>query len=341
MLTVEPFAGSLDDWGGVLAQLPDREIFQSPQWLRYLAEAHGGEPVVLTLKECGVGGHDDVVGYFAGLTIRKGGVRILGSPFPGWMTERMGVRLLPGTSVSRREAVETLCRHAFCELKCVHVEFADANIVPDDLAGLGFSHSVYNSLVVDLSSEEEAIYGRMDAKSCRYCIRKAERLGVTVEEARDSAFADEYYAQLREVFGKHKLVPTYDIERVRLLMKHFLPTDNLLLLRVREPEGRCIATGVFLGMFDTAYFWGNASWQKDLHFSPNELLQWHVIRYWKRCGMKRYDLCGGLGYKTKFGGRPIQTYRFAKSKYRWVGLARNMAVCGFRLYQRFAGQRNK
>lgn len=335
MLTFEPFAGSLDDWGHTLATLPGCEIFQSPAWLRYLAETHHGEPVVLTLRS-----GDAIAGYFAGLTIHKAGFKILGSPFPGWMTERMGLRLM--SSVSHREAVESLCQYAFRQLKCSHLEFADANITAEELAGLGLSHTIYKSLVVDLGADEDVIYSRLSSTSCRYRIRKAQRLGVTVEEATDIEFADEYDAQLQDVFAKQSLVPPYGVERIRLLIEHLLPTGNLLLLRVREPEGRCIATGIFLGMYDTAYFWGNASWRKDQHFCPNELLQWHVMRYWKQRGMTRYDLCGtGTGYKAKYGGRPIETFRFAKSKYPWIGWARDTAMHGFHLYQRIAGGRKK
>ena len=343
MLTFEPFAGSLDDWGRVLAELPGREIFQSPAWFRYLAEAHRGEPVVLALKN-----DVEIAGYFAGLMIRKAGLKILGSPFPGWMTERMGLHLMPG--VSRRDAIDSLCRHAFRQLKCSHFEFADAAVTPDDLAGLGFSHTIYKSILVDLAAEENVIYSRLSRTSCRYRIRKANRLGAFVEEAGDLQFADDYFAQLQDVFAKQGLVPPYGVERVRLLIKHLLPTGNLLLLRVREPQGRCIATGIFLGMYDTAYFWGNASWRPDQHFCPNELLQWHAMRYWKQRGMTRYDLCGapgyktkhgGGGYKTKYGGLPIETFRFTKSKYPWIGWSRNAALLGFHLYQRIAGGRKK
>ena len=72
-------------------------------------------------------------------------------------------------------------------------------------------------------------------------------MGVVVEEARDDAFADDYYAQLVEVFANQGLTPTYNVARVRLLIKHLLPTGCLLLLRARDPERRCIATGIFLG----------------------------------------------------------------------------------------------
>ena len=110
-LYCEPFQGTLDDWGQVLAGFPDRDVSQTPAWMRFIAESQGAQPVVLTIKD-GV----REVGYFAGLIVSKLGLRILGSPFVGWTTYRMGIRLLP--NVSKRAAVDAVVRYAFSELKC-------------------------------------------------------------------------------------------------------------------------------------------------------------------------------------------------------------------------------
>ena len=56
---------------------------------------------------------------------------------------------------------------------------------------------------VDLRRPEEEIFGGMTS-ACRRCIRKAEKVGVTIEEADDLEFADDYYAQLRDVFAKQR-----------------------------------------------------------------------------------------------------------------------------------------
>jgi hypothetical protein len=325
----EPFDGTLDDWGRVLAGFPDRDVFQTPAWMRFIAESQGARPVVLAIKD----GASEV-GYFAGLIVPKVGLKILGSPFVGWTTYRMGIRLLP--NVPKRAAVEAVARYAFRELNCVHVEMNDPNISWEDVADLGFEHTVYREFVIDLTEDEDAIYSRMSGKSCRYCIRKAEKLGVIIEEASDEGFADDYYEQLCDVFAKQSLVPTYGKERVRLLIRHLLPTGNLLLLRAREPQGRCIATSIFVGLHDFAYFWGNASWRQDQHFCPNEALQWYAIRYWKQRGSRYYDLGWGT-YKRKYGGVLVESDRLWKSKYRWISWARRAAQLGHRLRQRLAG----
>ena len=264
MLHFEPFDGTIEQWDAVLDHFPDREVFQTSAWLRFLVESQSGTLVLAVLKD-----DSDIVGYFAGVIVRKFGLRILGSPFIGWTTDRMGIRLRQG--VSRRAAVEALMQYAFRDLKCVHLELADLNITPDDVAGLGFESRVGHGYVVDLTPDEDTVFHNMSAKSARYCVRKAANLGVVVEEAHDEQFADDYNAQMQEVFANQGLVPTYGKDRTLLLMRHLLPTGHLLLLR-RAPDGRCIATGIFLGMNRRAYFWGNASWNKDRHFCPNEPL---------------------------------------------------------------------
>jgi len=319
----------LDDWGEVLAGFPDREIFQTPEWIRFVAESQGATPVVLAVKD-----HSATVGYFTGLIVAKVGLKILGSPFTGWTTPRMGIRLLP--DVSRRAAVEAVVRYAFEELKCIHLELNDLNISRDDIAGLGFRYKTSQSFLADLSADENAIYARMSSSACRYRIRKAAKMGLVIEEASDEGFVDDYYAQLCDVFAKQSLVPTYDKERIRLLIHHLLPTGNLLLLRAREPEGRCIATSIFVGLHQFAYFWGNASWRQDQHFCPNEALQWHGMKYWKQRGVRYYEFGGG-NYKRKYGGEVVESDLLWKSKYSWISWARRTAQLGYRARQRVAG----
>ena len=62
-----------------------RNVFQTREWLEFVARTQGAEPVVLHFERDGV-----AVGAFTGLIVRRFGVRILGSPFQGWMTGPMG-----------------------------------------------------------------------------------------------------------------------------------------------------------------------------------------------------------------------------------------------------------
>jgi len=320
------------DWSAKIGTKEAGTIFQTPAWLAFLSSTQHGEPVVAALSEGG-----RTVGFFTGMIVRKFGLRILGSPFPGWTTDYMG--LILSAEVDRRWAVQALISFAFEELGCVHLEMMDRNLTLRDLDGLDVQYKVYRGFEMDLSRGEDELFSNMTS-ACRRCIRKAQKEGVIVEEAHDLGFADEYYTQLQDVFAKQDLLPTYGIERVRQLITHVHPTGQLLLLRARDRSGRCIATGIFPHMNGVMYFWGGASWRQQQILRPNEAIQWSAMKIGKQIGVQTYDMGGGGGFKRKYGGSEIAVPWFRKSKYHWIGCLRDMAQHGHKLRQVSIGQFN-
>jgi hypothetical protein len=284
----------------------DRVVFQTREWLEFVARTQGAEPVVAEVR-------DDCqrVGYFTGAIVRRFGVPILGSPFPGWTTSSMGFNLEDG--VSRGEAVEALVRFAFGPLRCLHLELKDRRLSPADVPGRGFAHSPSVTFEVDLTADEEEIFGRM-ASASRRAIRKGEKVGLRIEETGDEAFAEEYHAQLVDVFARQSLKPTYGPDRVRELIRCVQPTGRLLLLRAIAPDGTCAATGIFPAMNGTAYFWGGASWRTHQILRPNEAVFWYAMRHWKARGMRELDMGGGGDYKRKYGPRELSVPFFRRSR---------------------------
>jgi hypothetical protein len=274
------------------------------------------------------------VGYFSGLVIRKFGLPILGSSFPGWTTPYIGFNLK--ANHPRSALLQPLTKWAFGDLGCLHVEVSDRHFSASDAASDRFDKTGYESYKTDLTQSEDELFKRMES-ACRRCIRKAEKSGVVIEEAHDLEFADEYYAQLEDVFAKQGKVPTYSIERVRLLLKHMLPTGRLLAVRARNADGRCIATGLYPGMNDVAFFWGNASWRSEQQWRPNEYLHWYALRYWKARGVKVFDWGGGGTYKEKYGVEPLVVPWFYQSRYPLFTTVRNEARALFYRSQRLIG----
>jgi len=329
-----PIPWSEVDWDK-LDRFADRHVFQTKAWVEFLAEVQDAQPVIAALQD-----GRETLGYFTGLTTRRCGLDFLGSPLPGWTTPYMGFNLKPG--VSRRVAVAALTEFAIKELRCAHFELRDRHLTERDVAGLGFGRRSdvgfdERTFEIDLSLSEDELFSRMTS-ACRRCIRKADKTGVVIEEATDLEFADEFYDQLREVFLRQGLVPTYSIERVRALIRHLLPTGMLLLLRARDPEGRCIATGIYPAFGEIALFWGGASYREYQHYRPNEALHWYAMRYWKARGIARYDLGGYMDYKRKYGGEEISIPAFRQSRHAWVSIARTLAPAGMRLKQTIIGQ---
>jgi hypothetical protein len=316
------------DWEH-LDSFADRTVFQTRQWVEFVSESQSASPVLAQLSESG-----KVVGYFTGLTFTRLGVKVLGSSFPGWTTPYMGFNLVPGAS--RAEALAALEKTAWNDLKCLHMEVSDPHFKVEDGEALGFQTSYYASYRTDLTKSEDELFQGMDS-ACRRCVRKAEKSGVTIEEAHDLAFAEDYYEQLKDVFAKQGLVPTYDLERVRALVRHLEPTGNVLLLRARDPDGKCIASGIFPGFNKIVEFWGNASFRASQGFRPNEFMQWYVMRYWKRRGAEVYDWGGEGTYKEKYGVVAHRVPWFIKSRYQFVGKLRDGAKKMYRGKQRLMG----
>lgn len=312
-----------------LDRFADRTVFQTREWLRFISETQKATPVLAELQQDG-----QLAGYFSGLTVSKFGVKVLGSSFPGWTTPYIGFNLVPGAS--RAEALKAIETFAWDTLKCMHMEISDPCFSVEDGKSLGFTAGAYISYRTDLRPTEDELFNGMES-ACRRCVRKAEKSGVTIEEAHDPGFADEYYAQLKDVFAKQNLVPTYGIERVRSLIKHLEPTSRVLLLRARDPEGNCIATGIFPGFNKIAEFWGNASFRSGQIWRPNEYMQWYVMRYWKKHGVEVYDWGGEGTYKEKYGCVKHEVPWFTKSRHQIVGKLRDEAKKMYERKQRFLG----
>jgi CelD/BcsL family acetyltransferase involved in cellulose biosynthesis len=324
---VEPTASLWAD----RATYDDRLIFHTPAWLNFVAETQRAEPVLATVTDGGT-----TVGHFTGLLTRRYGLRILGSPMAGWTTSYGGFLLDP--RVPRRAALEALMPFAFRELGCAHLEIRDRGLAESDLGGLGLRWAAAPTAVIDLAPGEDALFGAM-ASACRRNIRKAQKSGVVIEDATaDPAFAERFHAQLRDVFAKQNLVPTYGVDRVRALIRHLAPTGDLLLLRARDPEGTCIATAILPFHHRTMYFWGGASFRQHQILRPNEALIWHALRYARSRGITEFDFVGGNAYKAKYGAVDVPVPWARRSRSPLVAGLRDAAKEGFALKQRMAAR---
>src|ERR1700692_3800000 len=168
------------DWERI-ESFADRTVFQTREWLQFIAESQNATPVLAELRE-----KTDVLGYFSGLTFSKFGMKVLGSYFPGWTTPYIGFNLIPG--VARRAALESLEKFAWDDLKCLHLEISDPNFTFEDGEAAGFNTEYYASYRTDLTRTEKELFNGMES-ACRRCIRKAEKSGLKTEETHQITFS--------------------------------------------------------------------------------------------------------------------------------------------------------
>src|SRR5260370_13442814 len=88
------------DWKR-LDQFADRTVFQTREWLQFVAESQNAQPILAELRE-----KNDVLGYFSGLTFSKFGMKVLGSSFHGWPTLYIG--FIPNPSIPHHTHTDLL-----------------------------------------------------------------------------------------------------------------------------------------------------------------------------------------------------------------------------------------
>jgi CelD/BcsL family acetyltransferase involved in cellulose biosynthesis len=300
---------------------PDRTLFQTKAWLSFVERTQKARLIVLKLFE-----GERHIGWFTGFLVQKGPLRILGSPFRGWTTPYMGFNLLKDIDLGT--ATKAVVEYAFQHLRCVHVELADRRLdfAAAERAGLDFQ--VGCGYELDLRKTEEELLASMHHSPRRY-IRKATReRHVVVEEAEPAGFAEDYFSQLQDLCANHGLVPTYGLDRVKVFIDCLFPAGTLLLLRALSKNGESIATGLFAAFNGQMYAWGVADRPAFRRLHPNEPLQWHAMRYWKRRGIMHYDMGGGGHgpYKMKYGARPVEVPIVLRSRWPLVTHLRNCAL---------------
>ena len=312
----------------------DHVVFKSRAWMDFLVESQGVRPLPIAIRRDG-----SLIGYFIGARLRKG-IRIVASPFEGWCTPFQGLSVLAPISIPERLAVykELI---TFCEATpgCDWFQATDWGLAPEDMTGSPLSWLPVLGYRLDLTLDEEVLFARFSSAT-RRAIRKAQKGGVTVGQPEDpDQFVRDYYDQLLDVFAKQGLKPTYSLARIRALVRHLLPTGNLLLLESRSAEGACIGTGIFCGDNRLAQFWGGASYRASQILRPNEILFWEAIRRLRGRGLREMEF-GGLGaYKEKYGPEPCARVQVYSARWKILASLKNTARIVFRFARswRFRG----
>ncbi|HEX5077896.1 MAG TPA: GNAT family N-acetyltransferase [Geminicoccaceae bacterium] len=316
MLTFHRLPFDQVDWE-LLDGYADRIVMQRRGWLEFVQAVTGGEIVIAQIEQDG-----QTAGFYSGILFRRCGVPILGSPFRGWTTAYMGFNLHP--DVARLDALRGLERFAFRQLGCLHYEVIDRWLSAEGVAELGIPCRTVRGFQTDLTRSEDELFADM-ASACRRAIRKSEKSGITIEQAAPEGFAEEFYEHLQDVFAKQGMRPTFGIDRVRKLIRHVHPSGDLLIARVRDPEGRSIATGIYPGFRNFSLFWGNGSLRPYQQHRPNEALHWYAMRHFKGKGIPLHDWGGRATYKSKYGVSTFSVIAFRKSRFSVIQYARDVA----------------
>lgn len=313
--------------------LPEKNIFTTKRWLQFISEDAGVKDFILRI--CDEDGK--FLGYFTGFITKKFGIKILGSPFVGWSTCFMGLDLLDRSN--QFEIIRAIVKYAYKNEKVIYVEIIDRKITVDQALEENITAFPVGTLQLDVNKDDAGLFKQMKT-DCRNFIRQFERRGATIEIAEpDDDFAKDYYDQLIDVFAKQGMVPTYSLDKVKCLLKNLKGSNEILCLRVRNPEGEPIATSIFVGYQKRFFFWGGASYRTQQHYRPNEYMIWTAMQYWRDRGCEIFDMVGVRDYKRKFGSHEEYYARMTFSRFPLLIKGRDLAQKAYFAILKVKGKR--
>ncbi|HEX5240558.1 MAG TPA: peptidoglycan bridge formation glycyltransferase FemA/FemB family protein [Candidatus Limnocylindrales bacterium] len=162
--------------------------------------------------------------------------------------------------------------------------------------------------VIDLGTDEAALWGGMRKKWRQYC-SKARTSGVTVVDAGEAEL-EAFYRIYRETADRAGFVIRTDAA-YRDVWQAFSKLGAARLLFARSAEGEDLATLFLLRAGDRVIEPFGGMTEQGAGLRANYLLKWEAIRSSNEAGASVYDLWGlpnkGIAYfKEGFGGREVR-----------------------------------
>lgn len=276
----------LENWDERIAAFPQKRIFHEAVWLRFLASEQKGEVVVLKISDP----QGTERALWPGLIVRKGPIRIFGSPLRGWGTVAMGplYHETPGDSLIR--AAEA----AFVGAGIRHWEFVSEALQPSSIPGVtGYRFESSDTHRIALHREEPLMWEGLQQR-CRTAIRKATKNGLSCYHSQDGQLVQPLYDLVAAIFARQKSTPPYDAGRLRRLWDALYPLGKAVGIEIRKGE-QLAAAGLFISDQQQAYAWSEASDSAFNPLGPNNLLYWEAMRYFGARGISYLHLPGAPG----------------------------------------------
>ena len=274
------------NWDRQIEGFSQKRIFHEAAWLRFLAKDQGGEAVVLQITDSE--GRERAL--WPGLVVRKGPIRIFGSPLRGWGTVAMG----PLFHDAQEGALLAAAESAFARKGIHHWEFVSESLQPPaGEAGSGYRMESSDTHRITLHPEEDSMWKGLQQR-CRTSIRKATKNGLLCRIAEDGGFLERLHALVADVFARKKTAPPYDVSRLRRLWDALSPFGKVLGIEVRHGDVTA-AAGLFIMDDRQAYAWSQASEARFNSWGPNNLLYWEAMRHFGARGISYLHLPGAPG----------------------------------------------
>jgi hypothetical protein len=319
----------------------DSTCFQTEKWYAYLRRI-GVKPFIVAIDWISglevSGLEDERIGYFCGEKMWLG-VPMVTAPIEGIGTYTQGLNMLRETSEEERiEIYQALAEWVFQNGYAWTMQVEDWQLRKDSVEWIpyeefhhetiekyGLPYEFRPTLHVPVNKSEEDLWAGLHYKSCKYCVNKANKLGLEVREITKfediPAFCKEHYKQVKEVCEGHgqRPKPAQSEKRMRALCESLFPDRVMMIECMGKDENgveQIMSTGIYCIDKGQCSYWTGASYKRYQKNCPNELMVWEAIKRLSARGAGDLNFCGIAPYKLKFGTvyAYVPRLRFAKYK---------------------------
>ena len=144
-------------------------------------------------------------------------------------------------------------------------------------------------------------------------IKKAEKAGVTVREARGESDLRAFYALYARTMRRRRVLPR---PYAQLLCAPRMLPEDVFRLFLAEHGGRIVAGALWHSFGSTLDLLYNGSDERAFNLRPNHALYWDAIRWATERGKTELDLgqarpgSGLADFKAQWGAEPVPEYRY-------------------------------
>lgn len=295
-------------WREFLYNNPHAGIFHTPEMFAVFARTSGYEPGLWAALDAG----GCPVALFAPVRIA-----LLGGPM-GLLTSRAvaysGVACRCGRD---EQAALSLLLQAYGRERSSSVLFTELrNAAPvgclqPTLDAHGYQHEDHLNFYINLTQPETALWGNIRS-SARRNVRKAETMGVVVDEVTEPDGLGPAYEVLRAVY-KRLQVPLPDISLFVAALEVLRPAGMMHVFVARLDDTPIGALTLLIHQGVMTY-WYTGTLREFSAFRPADLLVWHALKLGADSGCRLFDFGGGgrpdeeygvRDFKAKFGGELV------------------------------------
>lgn len=330
MYKFQQIVPTTEDWKRI-ENAYDSTCYQTEKWYIYLRRI-GVAPFIVSVSE-----EQALVGYFLGEKIWMG-IPMVTAPIEGIGTYTQGLVMMHVASeIERVEIYRALAQWIFEHHIALAMQVDDWQLRRDTaewVADEAFRHELLEqyclpyefrpTLHVPLNRQEEELWAGLSYKSCKYCVNKANKLGLQVREITRYEdipdFCRIHYDQLLEVCRHKGVRPklAQKERRMRALCESLFPDRVMMVQCVGKDEDgveQVMSSGIFCLDKGQCSYWTGSSYQRYQKYCPNELMVWEAMRRLSRRGCGDLNFCGMASYKLKFGTIYAYVPRIKFAKY--------------------------